>query len=98
MINCYNSTFFGEEPNTNRTEKQPISPNNTVFQESNKTPTERQPNEALNNYNKNNAGFLFNQFLVKLTNLSDGSYSYIKITETQSVINLIKEKEIKKVS
>ena len=49
-------------------------------------------------YLKFNGVFDGNQFLVKLTNLSDGSYSYIKITETQSVINLIKEKEIKKVS
>ena len=49
------------KPNTNRTKKQPTIPNNTVFQESNKTPTEHQPNEALNNYNKNNAGFLFDK-------------------------------------
>ena len=26
LIDCYNSAFFGEEPNTNRTKKQPTSP------------------------------------------------------------------------
>jgi len=49
------------QPNTNRTQKQPISPNNTDFLKTKKTPTEHQPNKALNYINNNNSNFLFDK-------------------------------------
>lgn len=49
------------QPNDNRTTKSSTSPKATEFENIDRTTTERQPNEALNYTNKNNAGFLFDK-------------------------------------